>query len=78
MEMIRLAMEASGYRQFQERIGALGTLGKFSYDTKYFQKAFPSKERFDEMTRFAERVKAVEDRLKKIFRYPAERERDAE
>ena len=30
MEMIRLAMEASGYRQFQERIGALGTLGKFS------------------------------------------------
>ena len=73
MEMIRLAMEASGYRQFQERIGALGTLGKFSYDTKYFQKAFPSKERFDEMTRFAERVKAVEDRLKKIFRYPAER-----
>ena len=72
-EMIRKAAEANTYREFYQIVRSIGNLGKFDYETKFLQKAFPSKKRFDEMARFPARVKTVEDKLKKAFRYPVER-----
>ena len=73
MQTIRKAMEARTYRAFFEQIGTLGHIGEFSYDTKYFQRAYKSRQRFEEMALYPVRVKSVENKLKKVFRYPVER-----
>ena len=72
-EAVKRAMEAKSYRAFREGILALSGVGDFKYDTKYIQKAFPSKQDFDAMARFPARIKSVESKLKQVFRYPVER-----
>ena len=72
-EMIRRAAESQSYREFYDRIRLLNQLGEYGYEKpKFFAQAF-TKSRFDELKRYVDRVSAVENRLKKIFRYPVER-----